>query len=162
MAKNPTNNTTKQTRISQACQECRSRKIKCNGIVPCHHCSKMGYPAKCQLPEKAKRGRKAHVHKINPARTAMKEKTSTLYRMLNDSLPPLKISNDSAAYIYSPIDSPRYSPHPTHCDSPQSYSGSPHSPQYSNYFSPYHTESSSPGSCLKKYNPMDLAVMVNH
>ncbi|KAF4974995.1 hypothetical protein FZEAL_8179 [Fusarium zealandicum] len=45
-------------RISKACQECRIKKIKCNGETPCNHCSLRGLS--CLYREKARnRTRKA-------------------------------------------------------------------------------------------------------
>lgn len=46
---NPPNS---KRRISKACQECRTRKIKCNGQTPCQSCRFRGYS--CTYREKAR------------------------------------------------------------------------------------------------------------
>lgn len=38
--------TTTGVRVSQACDRCRIKKIKCNGLTPCHHCEKIGLECK--------------------------------------------------------------------------------------------------------------------
>lgn len=39
-------NTTSGPRVSQACDRCRIKKIKCNGLTPCLNCSKIGFDCK--------------------------------------------------------------------------------------------------------------------
>ncbi|CAH6721695.1 hypothetical protein CLIB1444_07S00320 [[Candida] jaroonii] len=39
-------NTTSGIRVSQACDRCRIKKIKCDGLTPCHNCSKIGFDCK--------------------------------------------------------------------------------------------------------------------
>ena len=38
--------TTSGIRVSQACDRCRIKKIKCDGLTPCHNCSKIGFDCK--------------------------------------------------------------------------------------------------------------------
>lgn len=38
--------TTTGVRVSQACDRCRIKKIKCDGLTPCHNCSKIGFDCK--------------------------------------------------------------------------------------------------------------------
>jgi len=38
--------TTSGVRVSQACDRCRIKKIKCDGLTPCHNCSKIGFDCK--------------------------------------------------------------------------------------------------------------------
>lgn len=39
-------NTTSGVRVSQACDRCRIKKIKCDGLTPCHNCSKISFDCK--------------------------------------------------------------------------------------------------------------------
>lgn len=39
-------NTTSGIRVSQACDRCRIKKIKCDGLTPCHNCAKVGFECK--------------------------------------------------------------------------------------------------------------------
>ncbi|CUM67734.1 uncharacterized protein PRCAT00005439001 [Priceomyces carsonii] len=38
--------TTTGVRVSQACDRCRVKKIKCNGLTPCHNCARIGFECK--------------------------------------------------------------------------------------------------------------------
>lgn len=38
--------TTTGVRVSQACDRCRIKKIKCDGLTPCHNCQKIGFECK--------------------------------------------------------------------------------------------------------------------
>ncbi|ABN66234.2 zinc finger transcription factor [Scheffersomyces stipitis CBS 6054] len=41
------------TRVSQACDRCRIKKIKCDGLYPCHNCNKIGF--ECRTSDKLTR-----------------------------------------------------------------------------------------------------------
>ncbi len=38
--------TSAQSRIAQACDRCRSKKIRCDGIAPCSQCANVGFACK--------------------------------------------------------------------------------------------------------------------
>lgn len=58
-------------RISKACQECRTRKIKCNGQTPCQSCRFRGYS--CTYREKAR-------NRMRKVRDAVDRDTQRLQR----------------------------------------------------------------------------------
>ncbi|ORZ36457.1 hypothetical protein BCR44DRAFT_319773 [Catenaria anguillulae PL171] len=59
---------TKKVRITQACTNCRRRKVKCSGGFPCKHCSDFGH--ECMYATPAKRGPKS------ASRTSRSDSTS--------------------------------------------------------------------------------------
>ncbi|KAF5962303.1 hypothetical protein FBULB1_14315 [Fusarium bulbicola] len=83
--KNTTNSTatmnTTKWRISKACQECRAKKIKCNGETPCQNCSMRNLS--CVYREKARN----RTRKVKP-RTAAYETIMSHDAMESTSLEP--------------------------------------------------------------------------
>jgi hypothetical protein len=47
----------KRRRVTRACDECRRKKIKCDGKQPCTHCTVYSYGKPCfLLPPSTRRG----------------------------------------------------------------------------------------------------------
>ncbi|RBR18551.1 uncharacterized protein FIESC28_06006 [Fusarium coffeatum] len=99
-------------RISKACQECRAKKIKCNGETPCQNCRMRNLS--CVYREKARN----RTRKVKP-RTAAYETIMSHDAMESTSLepsdegtvPPTPSADDAASIGPSVMDSERSIPH---------------------------------------------------
>ena len=102
-----------KTRISKACEECRSKKIRCNGKVPCLYCSQRRLD--CAYRQRA-RTRKSNRH--HPSGTSHLNHEpeelagSSLVRVPGDRAQSHKTPNETDADLASPRPSSRSPPLP--------------------------------------------------
>ncbi|KAG2187847.1 hypothetical protein INT44_000597, partial [Umbelopsis vinacea] len=74
---------TKRIKISRACDECRKRKVKCDGAQPCYRCRKSETP--CIFVKSApRRGPPKQYVELLETRLRMVEKALTFLEKSND------------------------------------------------------------------------------
>lgn len=56
----------KRRRVTRACDECRRKKIKCDGKQPCTHCSVYSYGMRLELPPPRDFAKSLHLSIMHP------------------------------------------------------------------------------------------------
>lgn len=90
-------NTTSGIRVSQACDRCRIKKIKCDGLTPCHNCAKVGF--ECKTSDKLARRAfpKGYTENLEQKLKALEEENRLLkakYGVGDDDSQPAKYNQD--------------------------------------------------------------------
>ncbi|GKZ20321.1 hypothetical protein AbraIFM66951_004188 [Aspergillus brasiliensis] len=68
-------------RISKACQQCRMRKIRCDGLTPCAKCSERHL--RCEYRDKARQRRKKSSSGVQTSSAVSRDTTTSPSRVMN-------------------------------------------------------------------------------
>ncbi|KAF2197368.1 hypothetical protein GQ43DRAFT_209497 [Delitschia confertaspora ATCC 74209] len=110
----------KRRRVTRACDECRRKKIKCDGKQPCTHCTVYSY--ECTYDQPSNRRRNAAPQYIEALETQLKRAKALLHivfpnldlsdpsidsHLQNGILPQVAVGHPHARPHYNPTEPPR-------------------------------------------------------